>query len=144
MPCSESATWPGSSVAVMPSAPRTSRAYLDRTDSAAHLGSEPSPGLLAIVVARSGLRRRRAGHPAAVLDGEQRPEVQPVHAALVEQHVGEEPDELVRRAERDEDVADQQQDDPAREDRRQEDPGPRDDGHEETDPQAEREKRRRQ
>src|SRR5438552_11146282 len=50
--------------------------------------------------------------PAPVLDGEQGPDVQPVQAPLVEQHVQEEAQELVARPEGHEAVADEHQHDP--------------------------------
>src|SRR5438876_11396107 len=59
-----------------------------------------------------GLGGRRPRDPAPVPHREERPEVEPVHTALVEEHVDEEPEEFVPRAERHEDVADEEQDDP--------------------------------
>jgi hypothetical protein len=56
----------------------------------------------------SGLRGRGPRHPTLVADGEERPEVQPVENALVEEHVEEQAEQLVPRAQRHEAVPDQQ------------------------------------
>src|SRR5947208_16485259 len=90
------------------------------------------------------LRRDASRHPALVLDREKRPEIEPVEAGLVEEHVEEQARQLPARTERDEDVADEHEDDPPGQDGRQKDLGIVDDREEEREPEPEREEGSRQ